>query len=130
MRDLLASDDPRADLAVEAFVHRAVMQAGAMAAAMGGVDGIVFTAGIGENSAEIRARIVARLGWIGAVLDPAANAVGADVISATGSPLRVMVVPTDEEVMIARQVLDVVPQGVDKAGAERFVSATAAGGAP
>jgi len=130
MRDLLASDDPRADLAVEAFVHRAVMQAGAMAAAMGGVDGIVFTAGIGENSAEIRARIVARLGWIGAVLDPAANAVGADVISATGSPLRVMVVPTDEEVMIARQVLDVVPQGVDKAGAERFVGATAAGGAP
>jgi len=130
MRDLLASDDPRAELAVEVFVHRAVMQAGAMAAAMGGVDGIVFTAGIGENSAEIRARIVARLGWIGAVLDPAANAVGADVISATGSPLRVMVVPTDEEVMIARQVLDVVPQGVDKAGAERFVGATAAGGAP
>lgn len=124
MRDLLASDDPRAALAVEVFVHRAVMQAGAMAAAMGGVDGIVFTAGIGENAAAIRARIVGRLGWMGAVLDPEANAAGTEVISASGSRVRVMMVPTDEELMIARQVLDVVPQGVDKAGAQGFVGAT------
>ncbi len=130
MRDLLASDDPRASMAVDVFVHRAVVQAGAMAAAMGGVDGIVFTAGIGENSAEIRARIVERLAWMGATLDPEANAAGSEVISATGSRVRVMVVPTDEELMIARQVLDLVPQGVDKAGAEGFVGATAAGGAP
>jgi acetate kinase len=124
MRDLLASDDPRAAMAVEVFVHRAVMQSGAMAAAMGGVDGIVFTAGIGENSAAIRARIVGRLGWMGATLDQAANAAGAEVISVPGSAVRVMVVPTDEEVMIARQVLDLLPQGVDKAGAQGFVGAT------
>ncbi len=85
MRDLLASDDPRAAMAVEVFVHRAVMQAGAMAAAMGGVDGIVFTAGIGENAAAIRARIVGRLGWMGATLDEAANDAGAEVISVAGS---------------------------------------------
>ncbi len=66
MRDLLASDDPRAAWRWRCFVHRAVMQAGAMAAAMGGVDGIVFTAGIGENAAAIRSRIVGRLGWMGA----------------------------------------------------------------
>jgi acetate kinase len=124
MRDLLASDDPRAAMAVEVFIHRAVMQAGAMAAAMGGVDGIVFTAGIGENAAAIRARIVGQLGWMGATLDGAANEAGAEVISAPGSAVRVMVVPTDEEVMIARQVVDLLPQGVDKAGAHGFVGAT------
>jgi acetate kinase len=108
MRDLSDSNDPRAAFAIEVFVHRAAMQAGALAAAMGGVDGVVFTAGIGENSAAIRARLAERLGWLGARLDPLANAAaggGARVISAPGSAVRLMVVPTDEELMIARAVL-------------------------
>jgi acetate kinase len=105
MRDLLDSDDPEAAFAIDCFVHRAAMQAGALAAAMGGVDAVVFTAGIGENSPAIRALIAERLAWLGARIDPDANAAGSAVISATGSPLRLMVIPTDEELMIARQVL-------------------------
>ena len=74
MRDLLASEAPGAKLAVDYFVHRVVRETGALAAAMGGIDGLVFTAGIGERSPEIRARVVGRLGWLGAELDAAANA--------------------------------------------------------
>lgn len=105
MRDLLASDDPAARFAIDCFVHRAAMQAGALAAAMGGVDGVVFTAGIGENAPAIRAAIAERLGWMGVRLDPEANAAGAREIGAAGAGVRLMVVPTDEELMIAREVM-------------------------
>ena len=105
MRDLLESDAPGARFAIDCFVHRAVMQAGALAAAMGGVDGVVFTAGIGENAPAIRAAIAERLGWMGVRLDAAANARGEREIGVAGAAVRLMVVPTDEELMIAREVM-------------------------
>jgi acetate kinase len=108
MRDLLGSDAPGAKLAVDYFVHRVVRETGALAAAMGGIDGLVFTAGIGERSPEIRARVCERLGWLGAELDVAANAAHATRISAAGSRLEILVLPTDEELMIARHTLALV----------------------
>jgi len=101
MRDLLASDAPRAKAAVELFVYRAAREAGALVSSLGGLDGLVFTAGIGENAAPVRAAICLRLGWAGVELDETANASGAVVISTPGSRVRVRVVPTDEERMIA-----------------------------
>jgi len=105
MRVLLASDDPRARLAVEYFVYRAAKEIGALAAVLGGLDGLVFTAGIGENSPEIRRRIATASRWLGVELDEAANAGGERRISAASSRVRVLVVPTDEERVIARHVL-------------------------
>jgi acetate kinase len=102
MRELLASDDPRAAFAVDHFVYRCGLSVGLLAAALGGVDAFVFTAGIGENSATIRARIAGRLAWLGAELDPAANEAGATLISTSASRVALFVIPTDEELMIAR----------------------------
>jgi acetate kinase len=76
-----------------------------LAAALGGLDGFVFTAGIGENSPGMRSRIVEKLGLFGAVLDPDANAAGATFVSAQASRVELCVVPTDEELMIARHTL-------------------------
>ena len=76
-----------------------------MTATLGGLDALVFTAGIGENAPQVRARIAERLGWLGAELDAAANERNEMVISTPGSKLRLMVIPTDEELMIARQTL-------------------------
>ena len=83
-------------------------EAGALAAAMGGIDGIVFTAGIGEHSPEVRARVAAGLGWLGLELDAAANRGHGPRISAPGSRLAAWVIPTDEELMIARHTLRVI----------------------
>ena len=107
MRELLSSDDPNARLAVEYFVYRAALNAGMLAAALQGVDAIVFTAGIGENSESIRARIAERLGWLGVALDPSANARHAISISKPGTT-PVYVVPTDEEWMIAQHTLSLL----------------------
>src|SRR5262244_3752127 len=84
MRDLQSNSDPRARLAVDHFVYRIGLNAGMLAAALGGLDAFVFTAGIGENSPMIRARIAERLAWLGVVFDPAANAAGKLVISRPG----------------------------------------------
>jgi acetate kinase len=108
LRDLLASDDPRAALAVDHFVYRCGLNAGQLAAALGGVDAFVFTAGIGENSATIRARIAERLAWLGAELDAAANEAGATLISTSASRVALFVIPTNEELMIARHTLALV----------------------
>jgi acetate kinase len=105
MRDLEASDAPSATHAIDYLVYRVVREVGSLAAAMGGIDGLVFTAGIGEHSTRIRASVVARLGWLGAELDAAANAADALTISAPSSRLEIMVVPTNEELMIARHAL-------------------------
>jgi acetate kinase len=105
MRDLLSSDAPGAGLAVDYFVHRVVRETGALAASMGGIDGLVFTAGIGERSHEVRARICERLSWLGAELDADANAAHATRISTAESPLQILVVPTNEGLMIARHTL-------------------------
>ncbi len=101
MRTLLDSADPRAAEAVGQFVYRASLETGALAAALEGLDALVFTGGIGEHAAAIRARICARLGWLGISLDPAANAAHAPRISNAGSPVAVCVIPTDEEAVIA-----------------------------
>ncbi len=105
MRTLLDSDDPHAREAIELFVYRIAREVGGLASVLGGLDGLVFTAGIGAHAPEIRAMVCARLGWLGAVLDPEANAGGAAVISAPESRISVRVIPTDEEAMIARHTL-------------------------
>ena len=102
MRLLLESPEPRAQLAVDYFVHYVAKEIGALAAVLGGLDGLVFTAGIGENSPEIRARIVAACAWLGITLDADANRRGDPRISAAGSAVSAWVVPTNEELMIAR----------------------------
>jgi acetate kinase len=102
MRDLLKSDEPAAHLAVEYFVYRAAKEIGALAATLGGIDGLVFTAGIGENSAEIRGRICEASSWLGVTLDAKANAQNGPRISTRESRASAWVIPTNEELMIAR----------------------------
>jgi acetate kinase len=108
VRELEASSEPRARFALDYFAYRAGLQAGLLAAALGGLDAFVFTAGIGENSAGMRTRIVTRLGWLGAALDPVANAAHASTISSRESRIPIYVMPTDEEQMIARHTLALV----------------------
>ena len=102
MRDLLASDAASARLAIDYFVYRAAREIGAMAAVLGGLDAIVFTAGIGEHSAEVRQRICEASAWLGLQLDRAANDAHATCISAPGSKVSAWMIPTNEELMIAR----------------------------
>jgi acetate kinase len=108
MRELLASDTADARLAVDYFVYRVARSLGALAGAMGGLDALVFTAGIGENSPEIRARVCWRLGWLGMDFDPEANVAGAARITRPGSRVSAWVVPTNEELMIAQHTRDVL----------------------
>jgi acetate kinase len=108
MRELETSDDPGAILAVEYFVYRVTLNAGMLAAALQGIDGFVFTAGIGENSVRIRSRIGERLAWLGVQLDPADNATHAPRISRPDSRVPVYVIPTDEELMIAQHTLSLL----------------------
>jgi acetate kinase len=102
MRDLLGRNEPSARLAVDYFVYRAAKEIGALTAALGGIDALVFTAGIGENSPEIRQRICAASAWLGIELDPAANTQRLSKISNGNSKISVWVIPTNEELMIAR----------------------------
>ena len=111
MRELEASDAPNAKLAIDYFVYRIGLNAGMLAAALQGLDAFIFTAGIGENSASIRARVVEQLGWLGVTLDPAANSRHARQISRSDSRIPVYVVPTDEELMIARHTLSLLMSG-------------------
>jgi acetate kinase len=108
MRDLLASPAAEAAGAVDLFVLSAARQAAALIPALGGLDGLIFTAGIGEHAPPVRAGICARLAWAGIEIDEVANAAGAGVISTAGSRVKVMVVPTDEEAMIARHCVEVL----------------------
>ncbi|MCM3902664.1 MAG: acetate/propionate family kinase [Pyrinomonadaceae bacterium] len=102
MRDLLGRSEPEARLAVDYFVYRAAKEIGALTAALGGLDGLVFTAGIGENSAEIRQRICNASAWLGIGVDEAANSNGEAKISTSLSTVSAWVIPTNEELMIAR----------------------------
>lgn len=106
MRTLLASDDPHAAQAIAYFTGRIRRELGAMAAALEGLDALVFTGGIGENAARIRQMVCAGMGWIGIDLDAAANNANAGVISTGQSRVRVMVIPTNEELVIARAAAD------------------------
>ena len=102
MRDLLGRDEPAARLAIDYFVYRAAKEIGALTAVLGGVDALVFTAGIGENSAEIRQRICESSAWLGIELDRTANNERQTKISTSSSKVSVWVIPTNEELMIAR----------------------------
>jgi acetate kinase len=108
MRELEASENANAKLAIEYFVYRIGLNAGMLAAALQGLDAFVFTAGIGENSAGIRARIAEQLAWLGVVLDPVANSSHARLISRSDSRIPIYVVPTDEELMIAQHTLSLL----------------------
>ncbi len=102
MRTLLASSDPRAKLAIELYCYRIRRELGSLTAALGGLDAIVFTGGIGENAAAIRERVCRDAAWLGVELDPDANAAGGPRISSPGAKVSAWSIPTNEELMIAR----------------------------
>ncbi len=105
MRDLQASNAPQAALAIDYFLYRITRELGALAAAMDGIDGLVFTAGIGERSAMVRQRVLEHATWLGFELDAAANEKNSLCITTPTSPKPAFVIPTDEEGMIARHTL-------------------------
>jgi acetate kinase len=121
VRELETSADPKARFALDYFSYRVGLYAGMLAAALGGIDAFVFTAGIGENSATMRARIAARIAWLGATLDPAANSKGELQVSRPDSRVPIYVVPTNEELMIARHTLSLL-SGLGARARERIAS--------
>ena len=127
MRELLASGEREAREAVELFCYRLVREAGALAACIGGLDALVFTGGIGEHAAQIRERTCRALAWLGLELDAAANAANATIISAPASRVAALVVPTNEEWIIARHTARLV-EGA--APAARAIAASATGRMP
>jgi acetate kinase len=102
MRELLDSAKPHAKEAIDLFVYRIARELGSLAAALGGLDALVFTAGIGEHAPEIRRQVCERAAWLGARIDLAANAAGGPKIGAKDSAVALLVIPTDEDLMIAR----------------------------
>ncbi|HEY0184931.1 MAG TPA: acetate kinase, partial [Rhodopila sp.] len=108
IRDLLASDAPLAKLAVSYFIYHTARTAGALAVSMGGLDGMVFTAGIGEHCVPVRARVLRRLQWLGFELDPAANEIGKGRITTANSRCPAFVIPTNEERVIARETISLL----------------------
>ncbi|MDA8253013.1 MAG: acetate kinase, partial [Rhodospirillales bacterium] len=119
MRALLASADPRAAEAVALFVHRIVRELGALAAVLGGLDALVFTAGIGEHAAPVRAEVLRRSRWLGLDLDEAANDAGGPRISPAAARVSAWVIPTDENLMIAQHVRDLHDGDGPQAGPPR-----------
>jgi len=119
MRDLLARSEPEARLAVDYFVYRAAKEIGALAAVLGGLDALVFTAGIGENSAEIRRRICDACAWLGVEINEEANVAKTTRISQPRSKVSAWVIPTNEELMIARHTGDLLGLRKDVARASR-----------
>jgi acetate kinase len=122
VRELEASADPRAAFAIDHFVYRVGLHAGMLAAALRGVDAFVFTAGIGENSVSMRAQIAEKLAWLGAEMDPVANAAGKMLISRKSSRLAVYVIPTNEELMIARHTLALISHHGEPRVAEQAIA--------
>jgi acetate kinase len=119
MRDLLGSNEPAARLAVDYFIYRVAKEIGALTAVLGGIDGIVFTAGIGENSTEVRRRICEASAWLGIELDPNANQARGPRISREQSRVSAWVIPTNEELIIARHtgtLLGLTQESPAKAG--------------
>jgi acetate kinase len=108
MRTLLESDDPRAHFAIDLFVYRISRELGSLAAAVEGIDALVFTGGIGEHAAAVREAVVRRAKWLGAELDAAANLKGGPLVTTASSRIPVWVIPTNEELMIARHTRAIV----------------------
>ena len=113
VRDLLASEEPGARLALDYFAFRVAKEVGALTSVLGGIDALIFTAGVGENAPEVRRDICERLAWLGISVDDEANRQNAAQISRKGTRPLVYVVPTDEERMIATHALRIVGAGVD-----------------
>ena len=111
MKALLTSGDPRAADAVDLFVYRIGRELGSLAAALGGLDALVFTAGIAEHAAEIRRRVCRTAAWLGLEIDEAANAAGGPRITMAGSNASAWVIPTDEDLMIARHTWRLITDG-------------------
>ncbi len=122
MRELEASTDPRAAFAIEYFVYRIGLFAGMLAAALGGLDAFIFTAGIGENSALIREKIAGNLSWLGTTLDADANAEARQIISQPDSAVALYVIPTGEELMIAQHTLALISARKTQAAARRVTA--------
>jgi len=108
MRELEAATAPEAAEAIAYFVHRIGMEVAGLAATLRGLDLLVFTGGIGENSIRVRAAVVERLSWMGLRLDPDANSRNAQVMSSTDSAVQILTLATDEEAMIARHMREVL----------------------
>jgi acetate kinase len=109
MRDLIGNEEPRAKQAVELFIHRICRELGSLTAAMEGLDGLVFTAGVGEHSPYVRQEVCARLQWLGVKLDANANSTNdSTLVSTLDSKVQVLVIPTNEELMIALAVDEVL----------------------
>ncbi|MDZ4736284.1 MAG: acetate/propionate family kinase [Rhodospirillaceae bacterium] len=108
MKTLLSSDEPAAKEAVDFFCYRIVRETGSLAAALGGIDALAFTGGIGENAAAVRAAVARDLEWLGLAIDPAANQLNAPDISAAEARVKCYVVPTDEEQVIARHTANLL----------------------
>jgi acetate kinase len=108
MRTLLASEEQKARLAIDLFVYRIRREMGSLMAALGGVDAVVFTGGIGENAWQVRERVCRDASWLGLELDQDANARGGPCISLPWSGVKAWVIPTNEELMIARSTKRVI----------------------
>ncbi len=108
MRELLASAEPRAKFAIELFVYRIGRELGSLSAALGGLEAIVFTAGIGERAVAVRESVCRQAAWLGVDLDAAANVRHGPRISTPSSRVAAWVIPTDEELMIARHTLALI----------------------
>jgi acetate kinase len=114
MRTLLASDDPHAAEAIDLFVYRIGRELGSLAASLGGLDALVFTAGIGEHASEIRRRVSEDAAWLGVEFDRAANEQGGPRLSPPDSKASAWVIATDEDLMIALHTWMIVnPRGID-----------------
>jgi acetate kinase len=122
VRELEASENSAAQFALEYFVYRVSLYAGMLAASLDGLDAFVFTAGIGENSPTMRFRIGARLNWLGVTIDSDANMAGQPLISTSASRVRVFVIPTNEELMIARHTVALLSAHASSPMQERRIS--------
>jgi acetate kinase len=111
MRELMESTDPRAKFAIDLFVYRIGRELGSLAAALGGLDAMVFTAGIGEHAVVVREAVCRQATWLGVDLDTQANRAGGPRISTASSRIAVWVIPTNEELMIARHTLALTREG-------------------
>jgi acetate kinase len=116
MRSLRALNDPKAQEAIDLFVYRIVREIGSLSAALGGLDGLIFTGGIGQGDARTRREVVLGCGWLGAKLDEAANTAGTGRIDDAASGIPIWVLPTDEERVIARHTATRLSPALSDAG--------------
>ena len=124
MRELEASDAPEAREAIEYFVFRVRRELGGLASVLGGLDAMAFCGGIGENAWRVRERVLEGMKWIGIELDREANEQNREIISSTNSPVRVFIIPTNEEQMIAQHTVALaIPDSLDAITALRTLTA-------